>query len=417
MRAESQSLSSRWTLQLLDLSTYPLARCLDGSPGAYYIQTGVGENASKWIIHIQGGGFCVSIEDCVIRASGYSPYNQTSLGGSGTWARNASCPTEIHAPVCVADGGANGWLSSYTTINPEFATWSKVYLNYCDGASFSGFLPDPIVINSTYRIYLRGQSILDALTTELLPFIQSATDIIIKGCSAGGDSVYMNADRIAAKFRNVNPSAKIRAAPGAGFLLDLPDYQGNYIFRVLMQTIATLHNVTGDDDCMNYYRPLNLTYKCFLPQYTLRFLSTPSFMSNSLADLAQQGAVMNIDCNPLSPPGNPNACNSSQVAYLNYFREQMILAAQPFLNNTQNGAYLLECSIHVIEDNNGSWNRILVQGQTQSETFTAWYYQQSGKLWQVIDDNTWTLNGSTNPTCQYYTSKEPPVHVLSSSSV
>ena len=405
------SQSSLWTLQLLDLTTYPAAQCLDGSPGGYYIQPGIGENASKWVIHIQGGGFCTSIEDCIIRASGFSPYNQTSLGGSGTWARNASCPETTQAPVCVADGGANGWLSSNNTINPEFSTWSKVYLGYCDGASFSGYMVEPLIINSTTSLYFRGKRILEAIVSELVPLTKGATDIIIKGCSAGGVSVFLNADRMAWQFLLHNPMAKVIAAPGAGFLLDLPTYQGNYFFRQLMQDIFNLHNVTGDDDCMQFYTPVGLQYKCFIPQYTLQFIHTPLFMSNSLADLAQQSAVMNISCIPTAPQGKPGACDSDQVAYLNNFREQMILAAQPLLENPQNGVFLLECSIHVIEDDSGSWNSILVQGQTQSETFTAWYYQQPGKAYQVIDSNTWTLNGSTNPTCNLYTAKHRELFV------
>ena len=39
------------------------ARCLDGSPGAYYFQPGTGDGANKWYIHHQGGGWCESMEN------------------------------------------------------------------------------------------------------------------------------------------------------------------------------------------------------------------------------------------------------------------------------------------------------------------------------------------------------------------
>ena len=64
----------------------PGARCLDGSPGAYYIRKGVGSGANKWYIHHQGGGWCESLDDCLGRSKGAlgssNGYGPTSgLGG------------------------------------------------------------------------------------------------------------------------------------------------------------------------------------------------------------------------------------------------------------------------------------------------------------------------------------------------
>jgi hypothetical protein len=38
---------SQWTLNLLSSETYPLARCLDGTQGGYYISPGSGADAEK----------------------------------------------------------------------------------------------------------------------------------------------------------------------------------------------------------------------------------------------------------------------------------------------------------------------------------------------------------------------------------
>jgi hypothetical protein len=35
--------------------------CLDGTPGAYYIQEGVGDNKNKFILYFEGGGWCGGI--------------------------------------------------------------------------------------------------------------------------------------------------------------------------------------------------------------------------------------------------------------------------------------------------------------------------------------------------------------------
>lgn len=45
----------QFTLSLINLEQYPLAQCLDGSPGGFYFSPGSGSGANNWIIHTQGG--------------------------------------------------------------------------------------------------------------------------------------------------------------------------------------------------------------------------------------------------------------------------------------------------------------------------------------------------------------------------
>ena len=49
--------TAQWTLNLIDLKTYPLARCLDGTPAGYYISPGTGDDAANILWHTQGGGW------------------------------------------------------------------------------------------------------------------------------------------------------------------------------------------------------------------------------------------------------------------------------------------------------------------------------------------------------------------------
>ncbi len=37
------------------------ARCLDGSPAAFYIRPGSKVNADKWIVHLEGGGWATDL--------------------------------------------------------------------------------------------------------------------------------------------------------------------------------------------------------------------------------------------------------------------------------------------------------------------------------------------------------------------
>ena len=44
-----------WSLNRLDAARYPLAQCLDGSYGAFYVSPGSGAMASTFVLHFQGG--------------------------------------------------------------------------------------------------------------------------------------------------------------------------------------------------------------------------------------------------------------------------------------------------------------------------------------------------------------------------
>ena len=70
----------------------------------------------KWIIHMEGGGYCGNEVECVERS-------RTDLGSSKHWKELITL---------------EGFLSDNCTENPHFCGWSMVFIPYCDGASFSG---------------------------------------------------------------------------------------------------------------------------------------------------------------------------------------------------------------------------------------------------------------------------------------
>jgi hypothetical protein len=43
-----------WQLHALDAARFPLAQCLDGSYGAFYLSPGSGAMASTFVFHLQG---------------------------------------------------------------------------------------------------------------------------------------------------------------------------------------------------------------------------------------------------------------------------------------------------------------------------------------------------------------------------
>jgi hypothetical protein len=78
-------------------------------------------------LHQEGGGWCNTTNDCLSRS-------KTRLGSSLQWPRIINL---------------GGIFSDNETVNGEFYDWNVVFLGYCDGGSFSGYLRDPVDVGGT----------------------------------------------------------------------------------------------------------------------------------------------------------------------------------------------------------------------------------------------------------------------------
>jgi hypothetical protein len=120
------------------------ALCLDGSPGAYYISEGTGDNRNRVIIYFQGGGWCgrsdlsSTLESCYQRSL-------TDLGSSKKYPETLDLST---AGVMSGDG----------SVNPEFYQWTRVFFSYCDGSGHQGHKNASVSYKGT-NLFFRGENI------------------------------------------------------------------------------------------------------------------------------------------------------------------------------------------------------------------------------------------------------------------
>eukprot|EP01043_Picozoa_sp_COSAG02_P007972 COSAG02_NODE_247_length_27137_cov_61.275057_18_plen_246_part_00 len=119
-----------WTTEIL--TTANGAQCLDGTPPGYHIQH---RDPGSWSMHLQGGGWCVGEGSCAGRAV-------TALGSSKSYRK------DMDAILGKYDGGAHGIFSSDPVVNPDFHNFTKAYIRYCDGGSFSGNANAPIKVST-----------------------------------------------------------------------------------------------------------------------------------------------------------------------------------------------------------------------------------------------------------------------------
>uniref|UniRef100_M1BVB3 Pectin acetylesterase n=1 Tax=Solanum tuberosum TaxID=4113 RepID=M1BVB3_SOLTU len=99
----------------------------------------------------------------------------------------------------------------------DFYNWNRVWVNYCDGSSFTGDVED---VDPGNKLYFRGARILKAVLQDLsLKGLQNAKNAILSGSSAGGLATILNCDKFKAFFSN--DSIKVKCVASAGFFINM----------------------------------------------------------------------------------------------------------------------------------------------------------------------------------------------------
>lgn len=334
---------------LSDAAKQSGAKCLDGTPGAYYIRPGSGDGAKKWYIHHEGGGWCTDFDDCVSRA-------KIDLGSSKAYQSTMDL------------GG--GYLSQDPDANPMMYNWNSVYLKYCDGGSFSGNNASTTTFEGM-ELHFRGKAILDAIQQDLLAKgMKDATDVVISGCSAGGLAAFLHVDKWASLLQ---PSgARVVGMPDSGFFLDYQAYDGDlheydcgghyhaamkWVFEYMdcaanvNQNCIAAHDGTGD------------AWKCMFAEHTAPHIVTPTFALQGAYDSWQ------LDCDLKSNPRDTTAVNA-------WGRNLTTLVEQNLLGtNKKHGVFLDSCEHHC-----GGWGQYYVNGKSQAQAFQEWYEKGSKDL-------------------------------------
>jgi hypothetical protein len=358
----SQAADPNLNLVLVKDAVQSGAQCLDGSPPAYYIRRGL---PTQWVVHFEGGGWCYNEDQCVDRS-------KTTLGSSKGYGPTMS---------------VSGLFSNDPAVNPDFYNWTFVYLKYCDGASFSGDVAQPLVWKGT-TLYFRGHRIFRALYNNLLTNgLSNATNLIVTGCSAGGLSTYLHLDEV----RQIVPaSINVRGLPDAGFFMDLPTFQGTPLIRPEYQYVARMQNVSYgvNSACINAKSPAD-QWQCFMAQYTLPFLRTPLFIMNPQYDSWQMGNVLALSSGCIQ---KPSTCSQQEMTAFQNFRTSMLQALTPALQSSTDGMWTDACVIHCQTLDQGGWTSIKVGGYSLQQTFGNWYF---GRGHPKQNDCAWPCN----PTC------------------
>eukprot|EP00928_Gymnodinium_smaydae_P062298 TRINITY_DN4619_c2_g2_i1.p1 TRINITY_DN4619_c2_g2~~TRINITY_DN4619_c2_g2_i1.p1 ORF type:complete len:447 (+),score=56.31 TRINITY_DN4619_c2_g2_i1:47-1387(+) len=371
--------------------------CLDGSPyGFYFIPSMKG--SAKWTLSIDGGGWCYDEVDCYCRS-------KLQLGTSKQLANQSSC-------LCM-NPKEDGTLDS---------DCNCIRMHYCDGASFSGFRPDPWPVPEDHStgvpagatVTFRGIKNFDGVVDFALKNgIKDATEVVLTGGSAGGLSTFLHADRLASRLREQAPAImKVRAAPVVGYFLDHDNFKRTSGGKPNSKEWSTPGVGVNYTEWMKYiYSMQNLTFGgdggllaacetkhpqepwlCFMSPHMQDAVETPFFMFNSKYDEWQLANIFQSKWKT----------QQEQEGVLQYGRDFMAQLAPVYVGReTKHGGMITSCICHGCP-----WSSLKLEGKTSYEHYADWFYgKTSGSTSMHIDFSMPNANGTLGSPCFKFPSR------------
>mmetsp|Transcript_32436 Transcript_32436/g.103052 ORF Transcript_32436/g.103052 Transcript_32436/m.103052 type:complete len:509 (+) Transcript_32436:71-1597(+) len=438
--------AQQWALiKMEDKAKSHGAVCLDGTPGAFYIRKAPSESVDKkkWMIHLQGGGWCYDKATCYNRA-------YLDLGGSSAWYFQNKTGAEL---------GADGILSDKCTENPTFCNFNLMMAIYCDGTSFAGNREDVV----TYRdsagkvsnLWFRGRRILEATFDTLFESygLCNATDVLLGGDSACGLAVFQHTNYVQRRLKECKPckrsswwrpAIRFGAAPNSGFFLFHGNAEGTMVWQSQMYNVYYLSNWTiTDNRCMDQY-PQQLQWLCLFPENAYKFIEAPIFVLNSALDLYQTANILSAEPITFFPDGEgdhigfSSAYNASAVpgwrnctdnaahisdctrgqiydmnAYMDYFNQ--IITSFPTFRKPGNGAFIYGCFNHDAEMSSLDYTSYQVDGVPMRDALSSWWgsWRSKGKgKHTYVEGGRYMYPASVtdaNPTCNYWCDGLDPI--------
>ncbi|GAA0170400.1 hypothetical protein LIER_24669 [Lithospermum erythrorhizon] len=205
---------------------------------------------------LQGGGWCNDVKSCLERKF-------TALGSSTRM-------DDQHV--------FTGILRNKAQENPDFFNWNRVFVRYCDGASFAGEGE-----HKKARLQFRGQRIYRAAMEDLMSKgMRHADQALLSGCSAGSVAVILHCDA----FSNLFPrTTRVKCLSDAGLVMDTIDVSGGHNMRSRVHGVVSLQGVQKilPHSCTSRHDPIF----CFFPQNLINYVRTPLFILNAAYDSIQ----------------------------------------------------------------------------------------------------------------------------------
>uniref|UniRef100_M8B4E1 Pectin acetylesterase n=1 Tax=Aegilops tauschii TaxID=37682 RepID=M8B4E1_AEGTA len=286
----------------------------------------------------------------------------------------------------------------------DFYNWNKVFVRYCDGASFSG--DAEYEDQDGNRLFFRGLRIWEAIIDELMEKgLANAKQALLAGCSSGGLATLLHCDDFSARFPR---KVAVKCFSDAGFFLDKKNIDGERFFRSVYNGVVHLQNVSKvlPKDCLAKMEPLD----CFFPSELIKSINTPTFILNSGYDSWQiQNVLVPDESSPenswLTCKANIRDCDSTQIEVLHGwcifslasgFRKTMVGDLKVVQDKEEWGLFIDSCFTHCQTPFKISWDSPIsprLGNKTISQAVGDWHFSRGQRVKEI------DCEYPCNPTC------------------
>eukprot|EP00656_Telonema_subtile_P055864 TRINITY_DN8785_c0_g1_i3.p2 TRINITY_DN8785_c0_g1~~TRINITY_DN8785_c0_g1_i3.p2 ORF type:complete len:313 (-),score=69.39 TRINITY_DN8785_c0_g1_i3:245-1183(-) len=261
---------------------------------------------------MNGGGMCTTQEACEGRT-------QSPLGSSTGWPSTMNLQNDLQ--------------TSNVSINPTFAGATQVVLPYCSGDNHSG--------NATkWGLHFSGHNIVKALIRYLSDNhgLADAKLLVLSGGSAGGMSVFYNADLVAAQL----PRVRVLGVPIGGLIFPHRNYDGPGAEQdpevgtlATFVTMAELYKPVVDASCVAALK--DQSWQCAIPNVLYPFISTQLVVVESQTDSM---IIFNFSDAPA------NLANPAVLDYVREYRANATLLAKNIAASPKDSIFSSCCYLH-----------------------------------------------------------------------
>lgn len=376
-------------LEVHVLAAYSDAVCNDGTPATYVLRR---NDTSRWLIFLDGGGFCADDASCAAR---YGNANGGHKLMSSTWLIDEAAAGTLTFP-------SDGIFSPDPVENPTFFDANIVRVPYCSSDTWVGDRAgDPAApVTSAARWAFRGRRIVEAVVTDLLATqgLDAATDVVLAGGSAGGQGVFGHADDLGARLP---AGARYMAMPNAGFFIDHAAYDPATqtdstatptVMTQIADLVVPLWQARGDTSCLaaaGDAPTLNERQACVAsPSLAAAHITTPLLIVQSLFD-QNQTERLGVPLDPDTGRVAPGPDEAARRAFVTRFADDM--AANLRTAAPRHSVFADWSNLHVILAGRGPGDvqdqtvRAEVDGQPLNAVIEAWHADPCGAPVRLID--------------------------------
>ena len=334
---------------------------MDGSPGGFYFAPASSSaNATKLVVHLEGGGECRTARACT------------------TWAFHSG--TSITWPQILDDPKLPGSpMDSSIQANPDFHDWAKLFLPYCSADLHSGTRTERSEPLGGW--FFAGHNLLAGALAQLKrlhPSIgHSPSHVLVTGSSAGGIGALIHADW----FRSSQqwPSAAIiKVSPEAGLFYPPVSSVRDSSKRIQTSDVAMGMLREWQPYLHTSCAAANTNHSvaiCTNAHRLLPYITTPLFLRENLFDVAKL-ANCGLDV---------HVRGGANLQYLKEWGQQARQAMESRRRNKHDGFFAPSCLAHA--SNLRFSSAPMVGGSKLLDVMRSWYFGGDGSSSQYATDD------------------------------